>query len=159
MPRPRAHLSAREAFVYGLMFIALAMTVWHITALSFSLIDRWLPEPGTTAYPGYTIRGMRWSIAALITFAPVFFLLNARTERATRTDPGRRRSAVRKWLAYVTLFCAVVALLGDLAYVIYALLNGDLTLRFALKAGVVAVVAAAVFGYFRHIAEDRSDAA
>ena len=32
VPRPRPYVSAREAFVYGLMFVALAMTAWHLTA-------------------------------------------------------------------------------------------------------------------------------
>ncbi|MCL7463785.1 DUF5671 domain-containing protein [Phaeovulum sp. NW3] len=155
VPRPRPYVSAREAFVYGLMFVALAMTAWHLTALSFMLIDRWLPEPGQPDWAAYQLGGMRWSIATLAVFAPLFLWLNARILRDTRTDPGKRRSTVRKWVGQITLFLAAIALLGDLITVIHAMLSGDLTLRFVLKAGVVGLVAGAIFLVFRQ--ETRGD--
>ena len=158
VPRPRPYVSAREAFFYGILFVSLAMTAWHLTSLSFNLIDRWLPEPGDSPYAGYKLSMMRWSIASLIVFAPLFLLLNARTVRATRADPGKQRSGVRKWFGYVTLFLAVISLLGDLMAVIYTFLEGDLTLRFILKALVVAIVAGAIFLYFRNETGEDSDA-
>jgi hypothetical protein len=69
--------------------------------------------------------------------------------RAARANPGARRSPVRKWLGYLTLFLAAIALLGDLIWVIYVYLQGDLGLRVLLKALVVLVVASAIFFYFR----------
>ncbi len=156
VPRPRIYLSAREAFVYGLMFVALAMTAWHLTTLSYSLIDRWLPDLAERRPDIYLRQQMRWSIAALIVFLPLFVVLNERTHRALRADPGKRRSGVRRWLGYVTLFITALVLLGDAIYVIYAFLNGDMTLRFAAKAIVTAAVAGAIFLYFR--TEMRKDA-
>ena len=64
-------------------------------------------------------------------------------------DAGRRRSLVRKWFASVTLLVASLVFLGDGIYVIYALLNGELTARFAAKAALVAGVTALVFAYYR----------
>jgi hypothetical protein len=159
VPRPRAYVSAAEAFLYGLIFVALAMTAWHLTALLFQLVDRWVPDPGETVR-ALDNDGMRLSIAFLVVFFPVFLLLNWRAERASRADPGKRRSAVRKWFSYVTLFLAALGLLGDLIAVIYAFLSGELTLRFALKAASVAAVAGAVLLYFRaELDEASSDAA
>lgn len=152
VPRPRPIVSAREAFFYGLMFVALGMTAWHLTSLLFDLIDRWLPDL-TEAVDEYAFfyrnNQMRWSIASLIVFAPLFLSMNYRSVRATAKDPGARRSPVRKWLGYLTLFLAAIALLGDLIWVIYVYLQGDLGLRVLLKALVVLVVAAAIFLYFR----------
>ncbi|WP_343080801.1 DUF5671 domain-containing protein [Ostreiculturibacter nitratireducens] len=155
VPRPRPYVSAREAFLYGLMFLALAMSAWHLSSLSMQLIDRWLPEVGETTNI-FDLRRMRWSTASLIVFFPLFFALNLRATRELRRDPGKRRSTVRKWFGYVTLFLAAIGLLGDLIYVIYAFLNGDLTLRFGLKALVVAAIGGIVFLYFS--AEIREDA-
>ncbi len=159
VPRPRPYVSAREAFFYGLMFAALAMTAWHLVALLHNLIDHWVADPLTENGGRYALSSTRWSIAALIVFTPTFLVLNRRTVQATKADPGKRRSGVRKWLGYVTLFLASITLLGDLMAVIYALLSGDLTLRFILKAVVVAGVAGAIFAYFRQEAEDARDAA
>lgn len=157
VPRPRPFVSAREAFLFGLMFVALAMSVWHLSTLSLNLIDRWLPEPGDRLEI-YTLRQMRWSIASLVVFFPLFFFLNGRAARELRRDPGKRRSTVRKWFGYVTLFLAAIGLLGDLIFVIYAFLNGDLTLRFALKALVVAVIGGIVFLYFSGEIREDADA-
>lgn len=149
VPRPRPYVSAREAFFYGIMFVALAMTAWHLVALLHNLIDHWVTDPTEESGARYMLSSTRWSIAALIVFTPTFLILNRRTTQDTKADPGKRRSGVRKWFGYVTLFLASISLLGDLMAVIYALLSGDLTLRFILKALVVAVVAGSIFAYFR----------
>ncbi|MBS9717455.1 DUF5671 domain-containing protein [Pseudohalocynthiibacter aestuariivivens] len=158
VPRPRAYVSAQEAFFYGLMFAALGMTAWHLTTLSFNLIDRWLPDPSDIRPASYALGQMRWSIASLIVFAPLFLILNTRATRETRVDPGKSRSGVRKWFGYITLFIASISLLGDLMYAIFALLSGDLTLRFIAKSIVVAVVAGIIFFYFSKETNEKKDA-
>lgn len=154
VPRPRPMLTAREAFAYALMFITLAISAWHLTALSFSLIDLWMPEPSDYGYGGYRLDSMRWSIASLIVFLPAFLWLNRRIQRQTRSDPARRRSAMRKWIGYLTLFLAVLSLAGDAIYCLYTFLNGDLTLRVLAKAGVVAVIAGTILLYFKGEVDD-----
>lgn len=157
VPRPRPYVSAREAFFYGLMFLALAMSAYHVTALGFRLIDVWLPDMTENARY-YSVSGIRWSIAFLTVAFPLFLALNARALKTARANPARRRSAVRKWFGHVTLFLAAMALLGDLVAVIYALLGGDLTARFVAKAALVALTAALVFLYFRGEMEEEPDA-
>lgn len=148
VPRPRPFVSAREAFLYGLMFIALAMTAWHVTALLFHLIDQWIPDVNDS-YGYYSRSDMRFSIASLIVFFPLFAWLNQQANRRIRANAGRRRSGVRKWFGYITLFLSAITLLGNLIYTIYALLNGELDARVLAKVIVVAVVAGMIFFYFR----------
>ena len=148
VPRPRPYVSAREAFLYALMFLALAMTAWNITTLGFELIELWLPD-ATDKYTRYSAQSVRWSVSVLVVFFPLFLVMNTRAQRAAHADPGQRRSAVRKWFGYITLFLAAITLLGDLIAVIYALLSGELTARFIAKAGLVALTAGLIFLYFR----------
>lgn len=157
VPRPRPYVSAREAFLYGMMFLALAMTAWNITTLGFELIELWLPDV-TDKYSRYSAASVRWSISVLVVFFPLFLVMNSRAQRAAHADPGKRRSAVRKWFGYITLFLAAIALLGDLIAVIYALLSGDLTARFIAKAALVALTAGLIFLYFRGEMEEAEDA-
>ena len=147
VPRPRPYVSAREALLYGLLFISLGMIAFHLTQLGFRLIDALLPEDRDSL--PYIRAGMRWPMAALITFTPVFLLLNNWVQRRTSADQGRRRSLVRKWFASITLLIAALTLMGDLVVTVYALLNGDITMRFALKALLVAAVAGLVVAYYR----------
>ena len=147
VPRPRPYASAQEALLYGLLFLSLGMVAWHVCELGMGLIERLIPDPADRSYGGGS--SARWSIASLIVFTPLFLLLNRRVALLSRGDGGRRRSLVRKWFASMTLLVASVVFLADGIYVIYALLNGELTLRFAAKAALVAGMAALVFAYYR----------
>lgn len=146
VPRPRPVVSARDAVVYGLLFVALVTIAWHVVQLGFGIIEALLPElDDWGAAPGR----IRWAIAALVAFLPVFLLLDRRVARASGQDPGQRRSLVRRWFASVALLIAALVLLGDLVAVVYAALTGDLTLRFAAKAVLVAVMGGLVLAYYR----------
>ena len=68
--------------------------------------------------------------------------------RAVASDPTKRSSRPRKWLTYLTLFIAVVTLLCDLGSLVYNLLGGEFTSRFALKVLTVAIIAGGIFSYF-----------
>ncbi|MFN3527082.1 MAG: DUF5671 domain-containing protein, partial [Paracoccus sp. (in: a-proteobacteria)] len=137
VPVPPAALSPRDALVHGLGFAALAMLSWHVVQLGFLLADQVTEDVGQgVGWAG----SARWPVAMLVVVLPVFALVHLR---------GGPPSLVRRWLAALSGFLAGLALLGSLAATVHALLSGDLTLRFALKAGVVAVTAALVFATYR----------
>ncbi|MDG1739142.1 MAG: DUF5671 domain-containing protein, partial [Paracoccaceae bacterium] len=100
---------------------------------------------------------VRWTVSALIVFVPIFLFMNFRVLNEAGKDPARRRSTVRKWFGYITLFIAAVVIAGDLIAALNALLSGDLTLRFFLKAGLLGGVAALVFVYFRGEMQDAEE--
>lgn len=149
VPRPRAHASAREALVYGLLFLLLILVCWHTTMLGFQVIDSVLPGLADPYPPAPS--ALRWNMAALIPAVPLFLWLNRRVVQ----DAGRRRSPVRRWFAAMTLLLAALVLLGDLVAVIFAALNGDLTARFAAKTALIAVIGGLAFTYWRDEIDDR----
>ena len=122
VPRPRPYVSAKESFLYALTFVSLAMSAWHLIWLGFELIDLAVPDMGED-YFGYD--EIRWSISTLVVFLPVFLFMNFRVLSDANKDPARRRSTVRKWFGYITLFIAAVVMIGDLIFIIYTLLSGD----------------------------------
>ncbi|RMC31645.1 DUF5671 domain-containing protein [Paracoccus alkanivorans] len=146
VPRPRPYVSARDAILYGLLFISLAVLCWHINQLGFGIID-FLVDDVADRYPGTS--SLRWSIAILVPFLPLFLALDRRIYRHTREDPGQKRSLVRRWFASITLLLAVLTLLGDLSATVYAALSGELTFRFVLKAALVAITGLLVLAYYR----------
>jgi hypothetical protein len=68
--------------------------------------------------------------------------------RSTQRDPGKRRSHVRRWLTYLTLFLAASVLIGDVITVVYNLLDGEITTRFVLKVVTIGSIAGTIFGYY-----------
>jgi len=146
VPRPRPHLSARDAFVYLVLFTTLYISAYHFGRLLFYLINRAFPDPADR----YLMlgSGIRWSVASILIAFPLFLVMSSRIARSLRKQPVKRLSAVRRWLTYLTLFLTAVILIGDLITLVYQVLGGSLTVRFVLKVLVVGSIAAAVFGYY-----------
>jgi hypothetical protein len=150
VPRPRPYLSAREAFLYLLLFATLYLTAWHLGSLLFDLIDHAFPDPADPGYFGDPGASMRWSVATLLIAFPVFAFVARHLDRDLARHPAKRLSAVRRWLTYLTLFLAAGVLIGDMVVLVNNLLGGGTSVRFLLKVLVVAVIAGAVFGYYLH---------
>jgi hypothetical protein len=151
VPRPRAQLSARDAFWYLLMFGTLYMSAYSLCDLLFGFINLAYPDEASSSYVNRTEfveRGIRWATAALIVAFPVFLLASLTIGKQVAADPTRRNSAMRKWLTYLTLLVAAGVIVGDGITLVFNVLSGELTTRFVLKVLVVAVVAGAAFGYF-----------
>ena len=147
VPKPRASVSAREAFQYLLLFATLYLSAWHLGSLLFDLINRWLPDPASQA--GYLFRdSMRFSVAALVIAFPVFLFSAHRIAREVARAPIKRLSPVRRWLTYLTLFIAAGVLIGDMTTLVYNVLGGEATPRFLAKVLVVAVIAGGIFHYY-----------
>lgn len=160
VPRPRASLSAREAFEYLVLFTALYLSVWHLGHLLFALVNHVLPDPVRMAHSGVLNSGsVRFSVSSLIISWPLFVWLSARIARGVARQPLKRLSPVRRWLTYLTLFIAAGVLIGDLISLVNTLLGGELTLRFGLKTAVIAVLAGGVFGWYLHDLRQEEDPA
>lgn len=148
VPRPRPSLSAREAFLYLVMFSTLYLSAYHLGNLFFLFIDKAFPDPAILLTRLRLMDRMRWAISSLIIAFPIFLLVSKYIRKQLSQDPIKRLSPVRRWLTYLTLFIAAGALIGDLTTLIYNVLGGDLTVRFLLKIVVVAVIAGTIFSYY-----------
>jgi hypothetical protein len=148
VPRPKPYLSAREAFLYLVLFSTLYTSAISFGSLLYQFIGRAFPHPATRDVVFDQLSAVRWSTASLIIAFPVFLLLSRTMYRAIRRDPEKRTSKIRKWLTYLTLFVAAGVLLADLITLVFNLLGGELTARFLLKVLTVGGIAGSVFGYY-----------
>jgi len=148
VPRPRPYLSARDAFLYLVLFTALYITAFNLGGMFFQFIERAFPDAAQRVDPESFRRGVRWAVANLLVAFPLFVALTLSVQRAIARDPARRASRIRKWLTYLTLFLGAGILIGDLIALVNGVLSGDLTTRFVLQVLVVAAIAGPVFGYY-----------
>lgn len=149
VPRPKPNLSAREAFLYLLLFATLYAFTFSLGSLLFSVIDLYNPEPEAADYARQSaIRGIQWGVSWLIVSLPVFLFMTWYTNRDIKQDPIRHSSKTRRWLTYITLFIAATVIIGDLATVLYNLISGGLTVRFVLKVLTVGLIAGIAFIYY-----------
>lgn len=149
VPRSRPYLSAREAFVYLLLFATLYISAVSLNAVVFKLIEWAFLDPADRVSMLQSADDrLRWSVAFLIIASPVFLWMNRLVARAIGNDPNKRASRIRKWLTYLTLFGASMVLIVDVTTLVYNLLGGDLTSRFLLKVLTTAVISGAIIGYY-----------
>ncbi len=146
VPKPRPYLSAKEAFLYLVLFTTLYLSAFHFGSLLFDFINGAFPDIDQRIRDQGD--SMRWSVASLVIAFPVFLYMSRLVGRTLAKDPVKRLSPIRRWLTYITLFIAAGCLIGDLIALVNQLLGGELAVRFLLKVLVVGAIAGTVFGYY-----------
>lgn len=149
IPPPPDRGGAREAFLHLLTFASFYASVIALVMLLFAYVNRAFPDPAWTAYgEALQLTSIRWSLAFVIVAFPIFFGLSRLLLGEMRRQPERSWSGTRRWLTYLTLFFAALALGGDLIALVFRLLSGELSTRFLLKVAIVLGVAGLSFAYY-----------
>lgn len=139
--------SPKDFFINLGIVAALYMGVISILNLLFDVINRVFPDllsPYVDPYAGT----IKWTIASLAIVFPLYLWLSWLFNRDVKNNPEKQELSVRKWLVYLTLFIAGVAIAIDLIVLINTFLGGEITTRFLLKVFTVAIVLGIVFGYY-----------
>lgn len=149
--KPVAHKAEPKDFFLHLFTMGLMYySVGSFINLVFDIINKIFPDVANYIYSGDSgfSTGMRMSIASLVVLFPLYLYLNYYLHKLYENHPEKKQLRIRKWLTYLTLFVAAITLAGDLVWVIYAFLGGEITTRFILKAITVLVVSGVVFYYY-----------
>ena len=155
VPIPKAHLSARDTFLYLVMFSMLYLSAYNLGSLLVQFVNLAFPDPAFPQGRQISSAGIRFSISALVVAFPVFLVISSVIAKQIHEEPAQRLSAVRKWLTHLTLAIASCIIVGDLIYLINNLLSGGLTMRFILKVLIVGIISCATFYYY--FSETRRD--
>jgi Domain of unknown function (DUF5671) len=148
VPKPRPYLSARDAFLYLVMFTTLYISSYNLGSLLFNIINKALPDPTLRAFQAPGWDSMRWSASSLIVAFPTFLIVSYSIGKDLARNPVKRLWPIRRWLTYLTLFVASCVLIGDVISLVYNALGGELTHRVALKVLTVGAIAGTVFGNY-----------
>jgi hypothetical protein len=140
--------SPKDVFLHLFSMLALYVSAGAFVSLIFDYINIYLPDVLNTYEAQAAYGSIRWAIASLVVVFPAYLYSSWMLERGYAVNPATREIKTRKWLIYFTLFLAAVIIAGDVVGLVYSLLNGDLTARFALKAATVLFVSGAVFGHY-----------
>jgi len=140
--------TAKHAFLYLTSFLTLAFVAYSVGALFFEIINYYFPEEVESWQNTFSQGRLKFSIAALIITAPVYFYVNRLINKDLVSKKLNFGSGVRKWLTYIALFIATGFILGDLISTIFHFLDGELTVRFFLKALTVLIISGAILLYY-----------
>ncbi len=150
VPAPPDTGGAREAFFHLLAFAAFYTSAVGAVALFFQYVNHLLPDPALPSWRGsenLRLQAIRWWMAAVIVAFPALLWFSRFLLHELRAQPEKAWSPVRRWLTYLTLLAASIALGGDVTTLVFQLLEGELSLRFVLKVAAVLAVAGSAFAY------------
>jgi Domain of unknown function (DUF5671) len=140
--------AARDAFLYLLAFSTLATWTTSLASLMFTFIDRWFLDP-VAQQPFLNARNtISHEMACIVVAFPIFLFVTRFILREVERHPDKLESSVRRWLTYIALLIAAGVGIGDLITSLTFFFEGELTIRFALKALTVMVIAGGVFWYY-----------
>lgn len=126
---------------------ALYVSVISLINLLFQVIDYAFPDRLDYYIDPYS-SAVRWAIAMLVVFFPLFLVLTHFVNKELIRVPQKKNTGFRRILAYLTLFVAGLAVAIDLVALINSFLGGEITSRFTLKVLTILIIAGGVFGYY-----------
>lgn len=143
----RPKTTARDFFVHLGVVATLYTAAISLLQLLFQVTDYSFPDRLAGYGDPYSV-GLQISVSVLVVAFPLYLFLSWLLAKGEYAAPERREVAVRKWLLYLTLFVAGIAVAVDLITLIRYFLGGEITTRFTLKVLAVLVVAGGIFGYY-----------
>lgn len=129
----------------GALYLSLAFLV----VLLFGVINLQFPDAIDSYWRIQSAESsIRLGIAMTVVFFPTYLVLTRFVNCYRREESAWTYLSLTKWLIYLSLLVGGGILLGDLVAIIMAFLEGEITIRFVLKALVVLVVAGTAFSYY-----------
>lgn len=147
MDKPK--VTPKDFFLWAGAMIALYWSIFALITLLFSYINQAFPDALSYEYFSDPYSGgMRFAMASLIVFFPLYLYLMRVIRKDIARDESRYELWVRRWLIVFTIFVAGLTVAGDLVTLINYFLGGEITIRFVLKVLVILLIAAGVLMHF-----------
>src|SRR3989344_3916649 len=145
-------MTPKDFFLNLAVVVTLYTSVITFLTLLFEIIDRVYPDALSQGYYsyGYYSSGIRFAIASLVIMFPLCLVISHLNNRQAQIVPEKKKLAIRRWLSYLTLFLATLAMAIDLITLINTFLGGEITARFTLKVLAVFLVSAIIFIYYMY---------
>ncbi len=142
--------SAVDVVINLFSFILLGIVASALGTLYFQIVNASFPDPLNTGWYGAAeySSAIHYATAALLIGFPLYYFSLRLWFRKFREDEGRAESKLSKWLTYFVLLITAVTIVGDLITTVFTLLQGEITVRFFLKALTIFGIAGAVFGFY-----------
>lgn len=140
--------SPKYAFFYMLTLVALGFMAVSVGMIVFQIINKNIVDVISTYRSCYSSSALKFAISAIIISTPIYYSLSWQIYKNLFSGSLDKESGIRKWLTYFILFISSVVIIGYLIATIYSFLDGELTIKFVLKALTALAISGSVFSYY-----------
>ena len=152
-------------FLYIVYFIALYVWATSFGNILHEVVNRYVPDAlekeESLRYFYYFGRDniIRWSLASIIIFYPIFVLIHLLIERLKINRSEVINIRARKILIYITLVGTLLIACYQLVKFVYAFLDGSMSTRTVSHFGVTLTIAVLIFVFYVfQVRKDRGNA-
>lgn len=139
---------AKYTFLYLLSLITLIMTAMAVGNVVFELINKFINDPLASFIGTFNPDSIKMGIATLIIASPIYFITTKLIMKGVGSGVLNKEATPRRWLSYLIILVSSFVMLGFLISVLFSFLDGELTLKFALKALTALLIAGGIFGFY-----------
>jgi len=139
---------AKFAFFYLLSLISLISLAMATGSIIFQIINKYVVDVLNELRGTYSSSSLRFSISSIIISAPIFYYVSHLINKSLHSGELEKDSQIRKWLSYLILLISFIVMSGWFVGIIFNFLDGELTLKFILKAITAVAIAGTVFSYY-----------
>ncbi len=140
--------NAKFAFYYLLSLVSLLFVALSTGMIIFQIINKYVVDIINEYSASYSSDALRFAISALVIATPIFFLMSRQIYKFLFQGDMRKNSAIRKWLTYFIMLVSSVVMIGWLIATLNNFLDGELTIKFFLKAITALGISALIFSFY-----------
>jgi len=143
--------STVEIIINLFSFILLGIFATSLGVLSYGIINYFLPDKLAISYDYnsfVSFASIHYAIAALIISFPLYYFTIKLWFKSFHVNEDKEESKLTRWITYLVLLITAVIIVGDLIAVIFNVLQGEITIRFFLKALVILLIVGGIFGFY-----------
>jgi len=142
------HNAAKYAFFYMLSLVALVFMALSTGMIIFQIINKYITDVLEQYSAQFSSQQLKFAISALLISSPIFYVTTRQIYKSLFSGALNKDSGVRKWLTYFILLVAAIVVIGWLIGIVNSFLDGELTLKFILKALTAIAIAVIIFTFY-----------
>lgn len=132
---------------FSFILLGILATSWGV--LLYGIINHFFVDKlNSYSYYNSSADTIHYATAAIIISFPLYFWAMRFWFSCFAKDDGKVESKLTRWITYLVLLAAAITIVGDLIVIIFNMLQGELTIRFFLKALTILIIAGGVFGFY-----------
>ena len=138
------------AFFYLLSLVALVFMSVATGMVIFQVINKSVVDVLNQYNNRMYASQLRFAISCLVISTPIFYFVSKQIYKSLFKGELDKEAGVRKWLTYFILLVSAVVMISWLIGTVNSFLEGELTLKFILKALTSVGISATIFTFYLH---------
>ncbi|MFH1029822.1 MAG: DUF5671 domain-containing protein [bacterium] len=140
--------SSKFTLFYTLSLVALAFMAVSTGLIIFQIINKHIVDALASYRTCYSPEALKFAISAIIISTPIYYVLVWQIYKGLFLGILDKEASCRTKLNYVILFISSIVIIGYLIGIVYNFLDGELTVKFILKALTALIISAGVLSYY-----------